>query len=195
MALEGSLQDVGLADICQLLALGLKSGCLSVTDRSNFGYIYFKGGRVIYASVLNRPDRLGDLLLRNGIISAEALAEAVAEQLNERGSMLGQILMRNGALTEEQLFRFVGIQIEEAVYHLFGWQQGSFHFDPGQSPDEEVLLVDVATEHMLLEGARRVDEWSMIEKKIPSLDIVLAIAKDPDEADEDVEFTDHQLKA
>ena len=58
MAIEGSLADVGLADISQLLSLGRKTGCLTVTDRSNFGYIYFEKGRVVYASVLNRPDRL-----------------------------------------------------------------------------------------------------------------------------------------
>ena len=44
MAIEGSLHDVGLADICQLLWMGLKTGCLTMTDRSNFGYMYFKRG-------------------------------------------------------------------------------------------------------------------------------------------------------
>ena len=52
MAIEGALQDVSLADICQLLSMGRKTGCLTMTDRSNFGYIYFESGRVIYASVL-----------------------------------------------------------------------------------------------------------------------------------------------
>ena len=194
MALQGSLQDVGLADICQLLALGQKTGCLSVTDRSNFGYVYFRSGRVVYSSVLNRPDRLGDLLVRNGIVSTEALETAVKEQSKERGAMLGQILMRNGALTEDQLLRFIRMQIEEAVYHLFAWKRGAFHFDPDQAPDEDVFLVDLATEGLLLEGARRVDEWGMIEKKIPSFDIVLTIARDPDKAGDDVEFTENQRK-
>ena len=53
MAIEGSLSDVSLADICQLLALGRKTGCLTITDRSDFGYVYFRDGRVIHASVLN----------------------------------------------------------------------------------------------------------------------------------------------
>ena len=70
MAIEGSLHDVSLADICQLLALGRKTGCLTITDRSDFGYVDFRGGRVIHASVLNKPDRLGDLLVKNGAISS-----------------------------------------------------------------------------------------------------------------------------
>jgi hypothetical protein len=66
MSIEGSLADVGLADICQLLALGRKTGCLTVTDRSNFGYLYFEKGRVIHAMVLSRPVRLGEVLVKNG---------------------------------------------------------------------------------------------------------------------------------
>ena len=71
MAIEGQLKDVGLADICQLLAMGRKTGCLTVTDHSNFGYIYFEQGRVIFSTVLNRPDRLGDVLVKNGVITGE----------------------------------------------------------------------------------------------------------------------------
>ena len=43
-AIEGSLADVSLPDICQLISLGRKSGCLTVTDHSNFGYVYFEDG-------------------------------------------------------------------------------------------------------------------------------------------------------
>ena len=86
MAIEGQLRDASLADICQLLAMGRKRGCLTVTDRSNFGYIYFEKGSVIYSTVLNRPDRLGDVLVKNGVIAAEQLAQAVEEQAQHPGA-------------------------------------------------------------------------------------------------------------
>ena len=41
MAIKGSLKEASLADVCQLLALGQKTGCLSITDKSRFGQIYF----------------------------------------------------------------------------------------------------------------------------------------------------------
>jgi len=194
MAIEGALQDVGLADICQLLSMGKKTGCLSLTDRSNFGYIYFEDGRVIYASVLNRPDRLGELLVRNHVISRSQLSDAMEAQAHERGARLGEILVKNGALTEEELRRYISLQIEEAVYYLFTWNQGSFHFDPDQRPDEDgVFLVTIPIENLLMEGARRVDEWSVIEKKIPSMDAVFEVVKNPEDAD-DIEITKHQRR-
>jgi tetratricopeptide (TPR) repeat protein len=192
MAIEGALQDVGLADICQLLAMGRKTGCLSMTDRSNFGYVYFEDGQVIYAYVLNRPDRLGELLVRNGAISRAQLSEGMEAQAHERGMRLGQILVRQGALTDEELRKYVSKQIEESVYYLFTWTQGSFHFDPDQRPEEEDLfLVNIPAESLLLEGARRVDEWGLIEKKIPSFDLVFQVVKAPGHEEE---LSSHQRK-
>src|SRR5690349_23737291 len=69
MAIKGSLKEASLPDVLQLLALGQKTGCLSIADRSNFGYIYFDKGRICYASIVNRRDRLGDILVKNGKIS------------------------------------------------------------------------------------------------------------------------------
>lgn len=193
MALEGSLTEVSLADIFQLLALGGKTGCLTVTNRSDFGYIYFEKGRVTYAAVLNRPDRLGELLVKNGVISREQLSEAMERQAHEPGERLGQILISRGYLKEEELKRFVGVQIEEAVYHLFGWTEGNFHFEPEQHPEEETLTVSMNPENLLLEGARRVDEWSLIEKKVPSFDLIFALDRDLGEA-KDVELSGEQRR-
>src|SRR5436305_2005935 len=39
MAIRGSLSEASLPDVLQLLAMGKKSGCLSVSPRSSFGYI------------------------------------------------------------------------------------------------------------------------------------------------------------
>jgi tetratricopeptide (TPR) repeat protein len=195
MAIEGALQDVSLADICQLLGMGMKTVCLSMTDRSNFGYIYFERGRIIYASVLNRRDRLGELLVRNHAITRKDLSEAVEIQGKAKGKRLGEVLVEKGAISEDDLRKFIQLQIEEAVYHLFTWQQGSFHFDPDQMPDEEgIYLVSIPAEALLMEGARRVDEWSQIEKKIPSLDVVFQLDKNPDQSSDDVELTKDQKK-
>jgi len=195
MAIEGALQDVSLADICQLLGMGMKTGCLSMTDRSNFGYIYFEKGRIIYSSVLNRRDRLGELLVRNHVITRKDLSEAVEVQGQTKGKRLGEVLVAKGTISQDELRKYIQLQIEEAVYHLFTWQQGSFHFDPDQMPDEEgIYLVSIPAEALLMEGARRVDEWSQIEKKIPSLDVVLQLDKNPDQSSKDVELTREQKR-
>jgi tetratricopeptide (TPR) repeat protein len=180
-AIEGSLADVSLADICQLISLGRKSGCLTLTDRSNFGYIYFEDGRVVYAFVLNRPDRLGELLVKNGLIEPDDLTRAMEEQGKESQKRLGDILLEMEAISESTLEKWVAIQVQEACYHLFTWDQGTFHFKPDEFPDrDQVLLVALNTDGLLMEGARRVDEWSVIEKEVHSLDLVYKVIREPE---------------
>jgi tetratricopeptide (TPR) repeat protein len=192
MAIEGQIRDVGLADICQLLAMGRKTGCLTVIDGANFGYIYFNDGRVIYSTVLNRPDRLGEILVRNNVVTRAELSEAMETQAHRQGKRLGKILVDRGSLSQEQLERFVTIQIEEAVYHLFSWNQGSFHFDPDQQPEASTGTgVSLNAESLLLEAARRVDELSVIQKKITSLQVIFAVLHRPETGSE-VHLTQHQ---
>src|SRR5258706_14764997 len=99
MAIKGSLKEASLPDVLQLLAMGKKTGCLSVTHRSNFGYIYFDRGRISYASIVNRRDRLGDLLVKDGVISAEQLQSAIRAQGNSPDQRLGEVLMGMGVVS------------------------------------------------------------------------------------------------
>jgi len=171
MAIKGSLKEASLSDVLQLLSLGQKTGCLTVTDKANLGYIYFERGRISYASLVNRRDRLGDILVKNDKISQEDLDDAIEEQSRERNRRVGEILVAKGALSLEDLEHFMRVQIEEAVYFLFTWSSGHFNFESEVVPEQD-FVVSINPESLLLEGARRVDEWSLIEKKIPSFDII-----------------------
>jgi Flp pilus assembly protein TadD len=178
MAIKGSLREASLPDVLQLLALGRKTGCLSVTDRNNFGAIYFDQGTVCFASIVNRRDRLGDILVKRGQLRPEQLETAIALQARTPELRLGEILVREGMVTREVLAAHVRMQIEEAVYHLFTWAQGTFHFEPNVRPVEQDLLVSLAPDALLMEGARRIDEWSVIEKRIPTFDLVFDVDLD-----------------
>ena len=80
MAIRGSLKEASLPDVLQLLAMGKKSGCLSVTHRNNFGSIFFDKGRICYASIVNRRDRLGDILVKSGMLELSQLEAAIGLQ-------------------------------------------------------------------------------------------------------------------
>ena len=179
MGIRGNLQEVGLPDVLQLLAMGGKTGCLSIAHRSSFGSIFVQRGRVVYASVVNRPDRLGRLLVGEGLLSASALRGAIELQSREPHRRLGEILIERGMVQPLELDRLVRLQIEEAVYHLFTWSEGVFRFEAERTPPTGVTLVKLPAENLLLEAARRMDEWSLIAQKIPSLDLVFQSVGSP----------------
>ena len=191
MSIKGALSDVSLADISQLLGLGGKTGCLTLTHKSNNGDVYFEGGSVIYASVKNRPDRIGELLIAREAITQDQCSAAMAHQAQSPGRRLGEVLIELGSLTQEKLEEYISVQIEEAVYLIFQWSEGTFEFQPDVMPAEGLFRVSISIDALLMEGARRVDEWSVVEKKITSMDLIFALERNPLE-DESLDLTDDQ---
>lgn len=86
----------------------------------------------------------------------------------------GYIYFAEGRITHASIVNR-GLPTEEAVYVLFTWTQGVFNFEPGVVPEEGVELDSIDPQSLMLEGARRVDEWGLIAKKIPTFDIVYAL--------------------
>ncbi len=172
MAIRGNLSEASLADVLQLLALGRKTGDLSIARDGSFGAILFADGHIVHASIVNGRDRLGDRLVRLGAVAADELARLSA-QLGPQGDRdLAKVLLEDARVDRDLLVQVYRTQVEEAVYHLLGWPQGMFTFEPVDERAADTPLVSISAESLLLEGARRLDEWSLIEKKIPSFDLV-----------------------
>ncbi len=83
------------------------------------------------------------------------------------GNAKGQIFLNDGRIVHAQLDEATG---EEAVYALAIWRQGDFRFEPG--PATEVQTISKSNTNLLMEAARRFDEWRVLSKKIPSVDLV-----------------------
>ena len=189
MPIQGSIAEAGLPDVLQLLALGRKTGCLAMVDGQSHGEIYLDEGRISFASVANRLDRLGEVLVKSGRVTREQLKGAAEEQARGSRQQIGQILVAAGHIDPAELEKWVGLQVEEAVYFLFTWKQGTFTFTADVRPPSEPLRAPIDAEGLLLEGARRVDEWTQIEKKIPSFDLVYRRSKEKPGATAEGELT------
>ena len=176
MAIEGPLKELGIHDIFQLLDLNRKTGKLTATSklRHNSGSVYFDKGAVVYAEIESNPHILGGLLVSSGKITEVDLNRAREMQEGGDERRLGEILVAIGSLTQKDLERQVRFQIEEVVFELVGWREGYFSFEEGELPASlpAEANVRISTESVLMEGARRIDEWSRIERKIPHLGVV-----------------------
>ncbi|MFN9309135.1 DUF4388 domain-containing protein [Gemmatimonas sp.] len=175
MAIHGNLSEASLADVLQLLSLGQKTGCLSIARDGSFGTVHFADGRVVDASIANRRDRLGDRLVRLGAVAPDELARLAAQRQVQDDRDLAKALLATELVDHDLLGQLFRTQVEEVVYHLFGWTQGTFTFEPDDDTSPEAPLVSISADALLLEGARRIDEWSLIEKKIPSFDLIFEV--------------------
>jgi tetratricopeptide (TPR) repeat protein len=176
MAIEGPLRELGIHDVFQLLDLSRKTGALRVTSalRDNEGVVHFHSGRIVAATIRSNPHPLGQFLVRAGRVTAAQLEEARALQLlSGEKRRIGDILVDLDALTARELERHVHRQIEAVVFELLSWQEGFFSFVESSADD---LPADcargVATEALLMESARRIDEWARIADLVPQLNLI-----------------------
>jgi len=175
MAIEGPLKELHIHDVFQLLDLGRKTGVLCVTSelRQNSGMVYFERGAVVAAEIRSNPHPLGTLLLRAGKIAEADLARARALQGAGDGRRLGDILVDLGAMNRRDLERLVRQQVQEVIFELMNWSEGYFSFEETTGPRTSAeASVRIPTESLLMEAARRIDEWSRIEARVPHLGVV-----------------------
>ena len=183
MAIEGPLRELGIHDVFQLLDLSRKTGSLRVTSslRDNEGIVFFSNGKVAFASIRSNPHPLGEILIRAGKITDADLDRARSLQgTRGDGVRLGHILVEIGAITARELDRHVRGQIEAVVFELMSWNEGFFSFEEGAVDDVPgEATASVSTESLLMEGARRIDEWSRIEGKVAHVGVVPVLAPTP----------------
>ncbi len=174
MALEGTLRDFSLSDIFQLIGLQRKTGVLTLRSPEDVVTVSFLDGKVVGADSLNKrlEDRLGQLLLKTGAVTKGQLDSALKTQM-ETLERLGHILINRSVISRDGLRRAFEQQILQIIYRVFRWQDGDYHFSQETSVDYDAELVTpMGSESILMEGARMLDEWPIIEKGIPHRGIV-----------------------
>ena len=184
MAIEGPLQDIGIHDVFQLLDLARKSGRLTVRSgaRDNEGTVYFESGAVVHATMRDNPHTLGALLKKAGKVSQRELERAMAAQRTDM-RRLGEILVAQGSVTRREVERYMRQQIESVVFDLFSWNEGSFTFADGVDDSVQMdAAIRVSIESLLMEGARRIDEWSRMGDRIPNAEVVPRLAQQREDA-------------
>ena len=169
MALTGTLKDFGIAEILQLIAQQAKSGMLHLTTRDEEVHVAIADGCVVSAEDAGRAqkDRLGERLLAAQLITREEL-EAALEAQRRTLRRLGDLLVEMQFVSKEDLKEMTALQTTETVYRLFGWKSGTYRFEPGAVEWDESTATPLRAESLLMEGFRRIDEWSLVRRKISS---------------------------
>jgi hypothetical protein len=151
--------DVGafpLADVLQLLHASSKSGFLYFEGGDHEKSVYLHRGEVIFATSNQVFDRLGNCLLRAGLITPEQFeVAAIAYHAPEH---YGKILVERGFLAPGELWNGVKLQIEEIVRSLFSYNAGCVLFWEGEVQPDNAVRLSLPTRRLVEEGLQRRDE-------------------------------------
>jgi len=166
MALEGFLQEFGLADILQLIYFQKKTGVLLIEGKDNKIRLTIVNGNITGLESENRMEeqKLGRILVKKGLLTPEALETALAQQ-KEENARLAEILYKRGLVPKETLIETIQHQITDTLSLVFTWDEGRYEFIPQEKAPSE-LPVTIDTQHLLMDSLKTVDEWSVVEGRL-----------------------------
>ncbi len=186
MGLKGNLAVVNLADVFQMLSRGKSSGLLRVQAPEGTRFIELQDGVISLMRFTAPPSthiQLGDLLLSRKAINDENLGTAMKIH-KENGMVLGQVLIEMNYVSRANLEESLLFLIEEEVCDLFTLREGEFDFLANASLDTKIapgggaLRLRIEPDSLLLEAARRADEWHELEQRITSQSLLYRLTED-----------------
>lgn len=177
------LEILGLSGIFQGIGDNKRSGFLYVQSGNQEKYISFLNGEINLVASPNRPSILAEAIRRAfGQIDDETV-EAVFQAQRETGKALSSILFEMNADKEfiEGLCRF---QMGEEIFEIFIWPDIQFEFSEELAienlfpKDLLELNIKIHSGMILMEAARRLDEWKSISEVFSSWKDIPYICKD-----------------
>jgi len=172
--LEGLVGAVPLGEVFQLLSLQAQSGLL-VIEREGHSptptvTVALRGGRVdqAVAQHLGGEFLLGRYLVSEGVMGWAEL-EAFTASLRGRRTLLGEALVTAGRVPAMQLESALRRQTSELVYEVIRWSAGRFRFEASATlAAAQQARLSLASDGLVLEAYRRLDEWRLIGEYLPS---------------------------
>lgn len=151
---RGNLKELGFSDLLISLQRQKATGTIVVKGTDFTKKIYIKNGDIIFASSSLNDERLGEMLIKAGMITKNEYDLSV-DILKKTGKKQGAILVELGFLTPKQLFEGLKFTVKEIIYSLFGLKDVEFEFLEGVLPKDELIALRISIKGLIDEGEKR----------------------------------------
>lgn len=159
MDFGGELSVLKPVVVFQIAGMAGLTGRIKLITAENGASLYFKNGKLIYATIDTRKKRVGEILVERGMIDEETLKNALNEyRRSGSDKRIGDYLIENEKLDYDSLAFVIKEQIKTVVYTVLQWDNGDFVYFDGIEPEDEDILLDVRIDYLLLEGLKKLDE-------------------------------------
>ncbi len=180
MSLRGSLADLPLPDLLQIVSANGKTGRLRVTAAEGDGLFVFREGKIIYGATNGHREAFGSVMVLRGLITPEQLHEALerkARSVEDR--RLGAILEEMGAVSQDDLYDVLRGQLREVTSEMFAWKEGVVEFEEMKIEPRGEVAVD-AQEFLMRDG-------------VSASGVLFAIGAEPDTEPQEPSPAEHLL--
>ncbi len=159
---------------------------LRITKGSCEKLVYFAGGQVSGALTQHstkdesvvRWNKLGNLLVRESLITAEERDRGMALLANEPGLRFGEALLKLGLIDLAGLRHALTRQAKVTIYSLILYPEGRYQIYAGDGslPPEESVSLEITA--LIREASHHQTEWAAIRQSLPNLNTSLGFCPD-----------------
>ncbi len=160
--LAGDLTGFPVPDLVAFIHQSRLSGTLTVSGGGVSRSVAFKEGEVRCAVSEVPGERVGEVAVRLGYITAEQLDEALAG-----GRPIGKVLVERGSIAANDLWKCLHEQVTAVFHSILLSQEGVFWLTDAPEGDRPGTPLSVSTQSLLMDGIRRIDEMSLFRARIP----------------------------
>jgi hypothetical protein len=175
--MNGALTHVCLPDLLRQIYSHRLTGELILVRGDQRKHMYFDTGNIVFAASNQMSDRIGNVLLRHGLLKPEEVERILADLSN--GKRFGKAAVDAGIMSERDLITNITFQILDIIYSLFAWTTGNYEFIQGENRVAEELKLKLTTASIILEGVRRIDDFSVIRRGLGDLNRFITPSTSP----------------
>ncbi len=177
--MNGDLAEGVVPDLLREIYVGRRTGALTLAHGEEKQRLRFRRGHIVNAHTNVLEERLGEMLVRRGLLAEADLARATEIVVRE-GRRLGEVLTELALIDENGLEDAVAFHVHEMLAKVFLWHEGSFAFE--DEPEDEAgqeLTLKLSTGELILEAVQAVRDPDVVRFSLGDMDRVLALSSDP----------------
>jgi hypothetical protein len=190
LSIQGTLAETTVPDLFRSLLRSGETAIVSLEEIGRNDAIYFNEGKIIFASSSDPDMGLGEVLLRSGELNLQQYNHAIEKLVVSR--RMGALLCELGYLSPDELIRAVERQACEIVLGAMRYRTGSYTIEFTSDFPDEILTLPLVTERLILDGIRRIEFWSLIERGLGRFSRLLEQVPGADMRSYSLELTDEE---
>ena len=176
----GTLNQGTVPGLLGQLYTGRFSGDLHFVQGEERRSLSISQGHIVNANTNVESEHLGEILVRQGILSRADL-ETAQQIVVEEKKRLGVVLQELGILDARGLSEALALHVREVLAKVFAWSDGSYALEenPGETRAEETAVLNPLTAEMILEASRRIEDPDVVRYALGDIDQILVPSLDP----------------
>lgn len=190
LSIQGTLAETTVPDLFRSIVRSGETAVLSLDAIGRSDTIYFKDGRLVYASSTDPDMGLAETMLRMGELSVHQYNQAQERLVVQR--RIGALLIDLGYLKAEDLTRAAERQANAIVLNAVAYRTGSYTIEFTDEFPDDFIALPLSTERLILDGVRRIEYWSLILRGVGRLDRTLEKVPDADTRTFQLELTEDE---